>query len=327
MNRTCLLWQCALLTALTAAAAAGQAPAAAPIPPAPPAAWLALIGEYGQPADRSFVLERGGKLYFSSHGKEIEIDPKRARFIRRKGAVVALAIGPDEYPRLPFSDVAGGVFRIHPLQPVPQLIAAALRKQPPSENGAFLPADLVELTALDPSIKLDIRYATQRNFLSTPVYAQARAFLQRPAAEAVARASALLKPFGYGLLVHDAYRPWYVTDVFWQATPVPLRKFVADPAAGSRHNRGCAVDITLYNLATGQEVPMTGVYDEMSDRSYANYAGGTSRQRWLRQLLSQAMENVGFSVYEFEWWHFDYQGWRRYSILNVRFEEIGTPKS
>ncbi|HXR97448.1 MAG TPA: M15 family metallopeptidase [Terriglobales bacterium] len=330
MKSTRLLWKFTLVTAL-AAAVTGQTLQAARMPPAPPVAWLALIGEYGRPVDRSFVLERGGKLYFRTHDREhlistganLQIEGERATFVRRDGAVTELRVGKAGYPRLPFSDVAGGVFRIHPLQPVPRLIAAALRKQPPRESGHVLPADLVELTSLDRSIKLDIRYATRRNFLSTPVYSQANAYLQRPAAEAVVRASAMLKPFGFGLLVHDAYRPWYVTDVFWQATPVPLRKFVADPAQGSRHNRGCAVDITLYDLATGREVPMTGVYDEMSDRSYADYPGGTSRQRWLRQLLRQAMEKVGFEVYEFEWWHFDYQGWQRYPILNLRFEEIG----
>ena len=117
-----------------------------------------------------------------------------------------------------------------------------------------------------------------------------------------------LRQLGYGLLVHDSYRPWYVTKMFWDGTPVDKHLFVADPADGSRHNRGCAVDITLYDLKTGKPIRMTGGYDEMSDRSYPLYPGGTSLQRWHRDLLRHAMEAEGFTVYEAEWWHFDYQG-------------------
>ena len=191
------------------------------------------------------------------------------------------------------------------------------------ESGNFRPSDLVELTRLDPVLRLDIRYATTNNFMGSQFYSSPRAFLQRPAAEALVRAQRWLQTRGYGLLIHDGYRPWYVTWMFWEATPDPLRIFVANPASGSRHNRGCAVDLTLYDLATGQAVEMTGGYDEMSPRSFPDYAGGTSRQRWLRGLLRQAMEAEGFTVYEAEWWHFDYRDWRLYRIGNQTFEELG----
>ena len=102
------------------------------------------------------------------------------------------------------------------------------------------------------------------------------------------------------------------------------KKFVADPSKGSRHNRGCAVDITLYDLKSGKPIRMTGGYDEMSDRSYPLYPGGTSLQRWHRDLLRHAMEAEGFRVYEAEWWHFDYQDWRRYRIQNLTFEQLGS---
>ena len=127
----------------------------------------------------------------------------------------------------------------------------------------------------------------------------------------------------YGLLIHDAYRPWYVTKIFWDATPQEGKIFVADPAQGSRHNRGCAVDLTLYDLATGKPIEMPGTYDEMSPRSYPDYPGGTSLQRWHRDLLRRAMESEGFTVYEAEWWHFDYKDWKEYPILNVPFEKLG----
>jgi D-alanyl-D-alanine dipeptidase len=217
---------------------------------------------------------------------------------------------------------SSGVFRVTPVRPIAELLPIALAATPPSESGTFRPADLVELTAIDPAIKLDIRYATTRNFLSTPVYSQARAFMERPAAEALVRVQRSLAAEGYGLLVYDAYRPWYVTKIFWDAMPPELHKFVADPAEGSRHNRGCAVDLTLFDLKTGRPVNMPSVYDEATERAYPSYAGGTAEQRRLRDLLRRHMEAEGFAVYEFEWWHFDYRDWNSYGIQNVRFEDI-----
>jgi D-alanyl-D-alanine dipeptidase len=214
------------------------------------------------------------------------------------------------------------IFRITPVRPVAELIAEAKAARPPQEQGEFRPADLVDVGKLDPRIKLDIRYATSDNFLSTPVYSSARAYLQRPAADALLRAHRELMKQGYGVLIFDAYRPWYVTKVFWDATPPDKHEFVADPAKGSRHNRGCAVDLSLYDLKTGREIEMTGVYDEMSERSYPAYKGGTDEQRRHRELLRSAMEKQGFTVYETEWWHFDYREWPHYAIGNVDFENI-----
>ena len=145
------------------------------------------------------------------------------------------------------------------------VLLAACAAKPPKETGSFKKTDLVELIKIDSTLKLDIRYATSNNLVGRPVYTQARAFLQRPAAEAVARANASLQLLGYGLLIFDGYRPWSVTKLFWDVTPPENHKFVADPKKGSRHNRGCAVDLSLYDLKTGKEIDMTGAYDEMSD--------------------------------------------------------------
>lgn len=328
-----------LLTATPVALSAQTATQAAPAlhPPLKPAAapqrWMGLVGEYGTEANKALILEKDGALCFRLSNVDEPLAPqsddhfrigaKEVVFTRgANGEATLLTVAGTAYPRLPFSSVSGGVFHITPLKPVSELTKLALTEHPPVEHGDFRDADLVEVSKLDPTIHLDIRYATTHNFLGTPLYSQARAFMERPAAEAVVRANRSLKPFGYGLLIHDAYRPWYVTKVFWDATPDPMKKFVADPAEGSRHNRGCAVDITFYDLKTGKEVPMTGVYDEMSDRSYPNYPGGTSLERWRRDLLRQAMEDQGFKVYEFEWWHFDYQDWQKYPILNIRFQDI-----
>ena len=225
---------------------------------------------------------------------------------------------------LPLGNAQQASFRITPLRPIEELRTEALKEQPPREKGAFLKSDLVELTTLDPTIKLDIRYATTNNFLGTPVYTEARAFLERPAAEALLRAHRELKAYGYGLIIHDGYRPWYVTKIFWEATPVDKRIFVANPARGSNHNRGCAVDLSIYLLTTGEEVTMPSGYDEMSERAYADFPGGTAEERARRALLRRVMEKQGFKINPEEWWHFDYKDWKRYPLLNVRFEDIGS---
>ena len=160
--------------------------------------------------------------------------------------------------------------------------------QPPqvsNTNGPTREPDLVELISLDPTLRLDIRYATANNLVGRPVYDEARAFLQRPAAEALLRAHQSLKKHGYGLLIFDGYRPWSVTKIFWEVTPPEKRQFVANPAQGSKHNHGCAVDLSLYDLKTGKEVAMPGVYDEMTERSYPTYKGGTVEQGAARDLL------------------------------------------
>ena len=213
-------------------------------------------------------------------------------------------------------------FKIQPLHPVPELRAEALAAKPPAEPAPFRQPDLVELVKLDPSIKLDIHYASTNNFMGTPFYTQARAFLQRPAAEALVRANAKLHQQGYGLLIFDGYRPWYVTKMFWDGTPVQDHLYVANPALGSKHNRGCAVDLTAYDLRTGLPLDMPSGYDEMSERAHSDYAGGNAQQTANRALLRSAMEAEGFVVNPEEWWHFDYKDWRLYPIINVPFEEL-----
>jgi len=214
------------------------------------------------------------------------------------------------------------IFRITPRRPVESLRAEALKRSPPAGLEGTRAAELTELVVLDPSIKLDIRYASTNNFMGTALYSQARAFLQRPAAEAVVRAHRALAREGYGLLIHDAYRPWYVTWMFWEATPDSQHTFVANPATGSRHNRGAAVDLTLYDLRTARAVRMPSGYDEFSERAYPAYAGGTDAERARREVLRRYMEAEGFTVNESEWWHFDYTGWREYPVQNIPFEKL-----
>lgn len=312
-----------------------------PKPPEPmPAKWAGLVGEYGWDHNTLYVYEQDGRLWtliewFNAYPlEEVSEDvfkfPKRGLYDNESvafkrdasGRATEVVAANVTWKRRTVGGEGQSVFRIKPVRPVADLIAEARTAPPPKEAGERRAMDLVELTSLDPTIRLDIRYASSDNFLATPVYAQPRAFLQRPAAEAVARAHKALAKEGLGLLIHDGYRPWYVTKVFWDATPEEGKLFVADPSQGSRHNRGCAVDLTLYTLADGKPVEMVGLYDEMSPRSFPFYPGGSSRQRHYRARLREAMEAQGFTVYEWEWWHFDYKDWKEYPLGNVTFEEM-----
>lgn len=311
-----------------------------PLPGDIPDHWRGLIGEYGWDHNTLYIFEHHGQLwsliewFFFYPLREISedvyafptsglYDGERLIFRRdAEGRATEVEAASVLFARRAVSDLDNTSLRIRPMRELDELRRESLAATPPKEQGQFRESDLVELTKLDPTIRLDIRYASTNNFLGTPLYEQPRAFVQRPAAEALVRAHQKLKPHGYGLLVYDGYRPWYVTRMFWEATPPDQRLFVADPSRGSRHNRGCAVDLTLFDLATGEPVRTTGEYDEFSPRSFPDYPGGTSRQRWHRELLRRAMEAEGFTVFEFEWWHFDYNDWRSYPLGNAPFERL-----
>ncbi len=206
------------------------------------------------------------------------------------------------------------------------LFSCAFGQNAPPKEENKREADLIELIKLDKTIKLDIRYATANNFVGRAVYPEARAFLQRPAAEAIVRVHKLLKKQGLGLVIYDGYRPWTITKLFWDVVSLDHRKYVADPAKGSKHNRGCAVDLGIYDLKTGKAVPMPSAYDEFTDRASPDYTGGTEEERSNRDMLRRMMEVEGFIVNPNEWWHFDYKDWERYAIYDIAFSEIGKKK-
>lgn len=301
--------------------------------------WNGLIGEYGWDHNTLYILEKYGKLYaliewffyypleeisrnvyaFPNyglyHGEKLIFDREANDNATQVEAASVV------FKRRPVGLHGSNTFKIEPMKPADELRQIAFEGTPPEEKRE-LQAVLVDITQLDNTIKLDIRYATTNNFMSSIFYDQAKAFMQRPAAEALVNVHRNLKAKGYGLMIHDAYRPWYVTKMFWDATAESLKHFVADPKKGSRHNRGCAVDLTLYDLKTGEAVDMVATYDEFSDRSFPYYPGGTTKQRWLRKLLRNSMEAEGFEIYQYEWWHFDFETWRKYPISNLTFEEI-----
>ncbi len=309
------------------------------LPPQPEARLTKLIGEYGWDHDYVRVFEWDGKPYirmeWADHQPMEWIGDNTLAFPKNSGLYKneTISFTRDEGGNGITANLNGIIFeRRNPNALNEKIIKLltnpdglrdnALAASPPEEEGGFKDADLVALVDQDPGIKLDIRYAGTNNFAGFPVYDLAEAYMQRPAAIALGKAHRSLAQYGYGLMIHDAYRPWYVTKMFWDATPEEGKIFVADPSRGSRHNRGSAVDLTLYDLATGEPLEMTGGYDEMSIRSYPGYIGGTDRQRWLRDLLRAAMEANDFDVYEAEWWHFDYSDWQSYGLQNKTFDQL-----
>lgn len=217
------------------------------------------------------------------------------------------------------------------LLPFAASLAACAKEPPAAPEKAALPdvvpvrggtAGLIELIAMESSIRLDLRYATTNNFTGRVLYKQARAFMVEPAAKAVVRAHKVLAKQGLGLSIFDAYRPWAVTKQLWDATGPAKRDYVANPKRGSRHNRGCAIDLTLCRLADGAQLPMPSGFDDFSERAHRDYMGGTPQETANRATLEKAMVAEGFIGMSNEWWHFDYQDWALYPVLDIAFEDL-----
>jgi D-alanyl-D-alanine dipeptidase len=309
----------AILTAM-AAAAAVAAPRHVPD--------MTLVGSYGATDGEATILEHGGALYIARAGSPpVRLIAAGAHRYRAEASIViastdGIVVDGVALPRHDFGAETEAAMRAAVRRDGAVLRAAALAATPPAEPAPRRTSDLVALERLVPHVRIDTRYAGANNFTGQPIYERPGAYLQRPAATALARVATRLAPQGFGLVIYDAYRPWFATKLFWDVVPPDKHVFVADPAKGSRHNRGCAVDLGLYDLRTGKIVSMPSRYDEMSARAYPDYAGGTDAERAHRALLRTAMEGEGFTVYEAEWWHFDYRGWADYPIGTVSFTAI-----
>lgn len=192
----------------------------------------------------------------------------------------------------------------------------------PTPKNEVAKDGLVELVKLDDTIKLDIRYATTNNFVGKVIYKEARAFMQRPAADALVRIHQNLKKQNLGLVIFDGYRPLSATKIFWEVTPADKKKFVANPNKGSRHNRGCAVDLSLFDLKTGENLEMPTDFDDFTEKAAIDYADATEMQKKNREILQKAMEADSFKVYASEWWHYDFQNCPETRILDIQFSEI-----
>ena len=178
---------------------------------------------------------------------------------------------------------------------------------------------LIDIRSFNPNIVLDIRYATQNNFTRSRLYGVARCLLRSTVARKLSLVQQDLEKRGLGLKVYDCYRPLSVQRQMWRLFPNP--RYVANPAIGSRHNRGAAVDVTLVNR-NGDELEMPTEFDNFTVRAGRNYRGGSLQSRRNRQLLENVMKKYEFIPMPSEWWHFDADDWRKFSILDLRLESF-----
>lgn len=313
-------------------------------PADPDASFIALLGRYENIRDTRetlLILEDSGALVMQREKSRSSLEPSGPmNYLAsgrpegpettvtfsgafKNGASYCITGGRFIYRRLKYGTESGGTYRIVPLKPIDALRKTAFAAVPPREPDLTLECELVDLRKTGINLRFDIRYATRNNFMGEKFYDSEDAFLQRPAAIALSYVERALARHGFGMIVYDAYRPWHVTKMFYDATPDAQKNFVADPAKGSKHNRGTAIDVGLYYLSTGELADMGSGYDEFSERAFPCYEGGTTASRWRRKLLERYMNRAGFTVFEDEWWHFDYRPKVvKYPIQNIEFAKI-----
>ena len=198
-----------------------------------------------------------------------------------------------------------------------KLRAEAAKATVPAALAAGEQAQLVDAATVA-GVKVNSVYAGSDNLFGAPLYSTPNLFVAKDAAAALGRVQQRLAAYGYGLVLWDAYRPWSVSKLANLALPEGKKDMLEDPEVkGSVHNTGNAVDVGLYSLDSGEELDMGCGFDEPSLRQYASYAGGTSRERYLRSLLREEMELQGFKGIEMEWWHFEFGDCSKFAHLNV----------
>lgn len=170
------------------------------------------------------------------------------------------------------------------------------------------------------NIYLDIRYATLNNFTGKVIYSSPRAFARKPVYDALQKVQDSLSYYKIGIKIYDAYRPYTASLRFFEV--YPDTNFVANPKNGSRHNRGCAIDLTLVEISTGKELPMQTEYDNFTEKAHPDYNDLPDTVLTNKKLLFGIMQHFGFNYYPTEWWHFDFKGWQNYKLMDLSFEEL-----
>lgn len=212
---------------------------------------------------------------------------------------------------------------IETLPEISKPVAAEKRYGPPPHPPEPLQGDrfdLVEIRSINPNIQIDLKYATSDNFCGRPLYSVERCFLRREVAEKLSRVQEELESMNLGLLVWDGYRPHSVQYMMWEVSPTP--GYVGNPERGSKHNRGAAVDLTIFDPQQQGPVRMPTPYDEFSGRAHANAVIADKVAVKNRNLLQTLMKKHGFQTIRTEWWHFDAVGWNRFDIANVPIEDL-----
>lgn len=263
----------------------------------------------------------------------------RMRYRSRMKSFSLRGRDPDEVHRAPATSVAGAGIRagLFTRAVVVLLLASCATSPsiPPNRYGLAVVSDvetyerlarrdpskrLLDVQAVDPSITVDVRYATANNFMHEILYPVARVFARRPVAQALRAVEQELRPEGLGLKIFDGYRPYRVTVRMWE--PIRNPDFVADPARGSRHNRGAAIDLTLISLATGTELAMPTPYDDFTSRARQDFNDLPADVLANRARLRDVMVRYGFEPLPSEWWHFDFHDWQRFELLDLPLEQL-----
>ena len=186
-----------------------------------------------------------------------------------------------------------------------------------NEDAAYQLVDIIDYVT---NIELDIRYATTNNFTGEKIYKSPRAFVRQPLAMSLSIIQESLNKQGLGLLVFDAYMPYSATVKFYEI--YKDTNYVASPWKGSRHNRGAAVDVSLINIETGEEIQMPTGFDDFTEAARPDYENLPDNVLKNREILINEMQNHGFKVYKYEWWHFDFIGWEVYDLMDISFEDL-----
>ena len=181
--------------------------------------------------------------------------------------------------------------------------------------------ELINLEKDIPGIVLDIRYATENNFTKEKIYNLPRAYARKPVAESLKKAQEEFKSLGFGIKIFDAYRPYAATVKFYEVYKDTT--YVASPYRGSRHNRGCAIDMTIFDLKTGEDLPMPTEYDSFRKEAWPSTPVSDPVIKKNRDLIIAVMQKHGFKVNGSEWWHFDFIAWQKFDVMDISFEELG----
>ena len=262
----------------------------------------------------SYTLQESGPMSNTEAGVRFERDPD--------GYGISCRVGGNTYSRYFFGTTQGERAKPFRLEERSAEEWAKLREEAakaavPAALAAGEQAQLVDAASVA-GVKVNSVYAGSDNLFGAPLYTTPKLFVSKKAAVALGKVQQRLAPYGYGLVLWDAYRPWSVSKLANLALPEGKKDMLEDPEVkGSTHNTGNAVDVGLYSLDSGEELDMGCGFDEPSLRQYASYVGGTSRARYLRSLLREEMELQGFKGIEMEWWHFEYGDCSKFAHLNV----------
>ncbi|NRB51022.1 MAG: M15 family metallopeptidase [Saprospiraceae bacterium] len=184
---------------------------------------------------------------------------------------------------------------------------------PPRPIPDYDTLEWTDLHYLDESIVLDMRYATDSNFVEETMYDCGRCFLRPEVAQKIVKAHKALQEKGLGLKMFDCYRPRPIQWKLWKK--IPDARYVSDPRKGSMHNRGAAVDLTIVD-AEGKQLDMGTTFDFFGPRAWSTYQELPDSVLANRRLLRSVLEAEGFAGIRTEWWHFSYSG-KRYEISDM----------